>query len=112
VIGARAAGHVLPLTVDPPLRFPEPAVAVIQQRGQVGIGADVHAASAAAVPAVGAAFRHVLLPPERTGASASRTALDMDDCLVDEHYECGVRKSDECRVMNAEFTDAVLVRSG
>src|SRR5439155_26174756 len=59
------AGHVLALAVLPPLGFPVGAVAVVEQGGEVRIGAHVHRPSGAAVAAVRSALGDELFATKR-----------------------------------------------
>ena len=60
-VRARLPGHVLPLAVLAALGTPLRAIAVVEQRREVGIGTHIHAAAGTAVAAVGAAFGDELL---------------------------------------------------
>ena len=70
VVGAGARLR-LALPMLAPLRLPARAVAVIEQRGEVGVRAHVHAAPAPAVTAVRPALGLVLESGERAGARAA-----------------------------------------
>src|SRR5206468_1705619 len=52
---------------------------------QVGIGNEDDVAAGAAVSSVGAAFRHMLLPPEVQAAVAAATRLNVDAGAVVKH---------------------------
>src|SRR5881296_3792377 len=77
-VGPRLAGHVLALAVLPALRLPLGAVAIVQQRREVRVGAHEHAAARSPIPAVGAALGDELFAAERGGACAARPADYMD----------------------------------
>src|SRR5690606_40387443 len=62
-------------------------IAVVDQRVDVAIGDRVDAAAASAVAAVGAAARHVLLPPETDGAVAALAGVHFDTRFVDEFHK-------------------------
>ena len=64
-----------------------PAVRMVakrQQRGDVAVGDQPHVTAGAAVTAVGAAFGHVRLPPERDAAGAAVAATNVQVGFVDE----------------------------
>src|SRR5439155_22193992 len=91
-IGPGLAGHVLALAVLPALRLPLGAVAVVEERREVRVGAHEHAAARSTIPAVGAALGDELFAAERGGACAARPADYMDDRPIYEH--CGLRIAD------------------
>src|SRR5439155_2777362 len=68
------------------------AVAVVEQRAEVRIGAHVHAAALPPVAAIGAAFGDELFAAERRCSGSPCTADDVDDRAVYEH--CGLRIAD------------------
>ena len=72
VVG-RGAGLGLALAVLAALGLPHGAVAVVEQRGEVGVAPHVDAAAVAAVAAVGPALGLVLEPGEGAGARPART---------------------------------------
>src|SRR5438094_913803 len=98
-IRARLPGHAFPLAVLPPLGFPVRAVAVVEERGQVRIGAHEYAAARPAIAAIGSALGHELFAAKGAGTGAAGTGHNVDDCTVYEHCgaECGVRNA-ECGV--------------
>src|SRR3989440_7073376 len=105
------AGHVLALAVLAALGLPVRAVAVVEQGGEVRIGAHVHRPSGAAVAAVRAAFGDELFAAEAGCSGATRTAHNMNYSSVDEHQR-GTRNAEdcECGMRNAEcgMTQGVL----
>ena len=60
-------------------------VAEVGQRVDPIVGNKHHAAAPSAVPAVGAAGRHIFFPMEGDGAVASVTRLDLDHGGIAEH---------------------------
>src|SRR5207244_36420 len=94
-VGARLPRHVLSLTVLAALRLPLGAVAVVEQRAEVGVSAHVHAPTLPPRPAVGAALGDEFFAAERRGAGAARTADDVNNGPVDEHQgERGTRNAE------------------
>src|SRR2546421_7242895 len=71
------AGHVLALAVLPPLGLPVGAVAVVEQGGEVRIGAHVHRPSGAAVAAVRSALGDELFAAKAGGPGATWTSDHM-----------------------------------
>src|SRR5207302_979795 len=74
------------------LRAVDAREAVVDQRVDVAVGARPHAAAAAAVTAVGAASRHVLLAPERSGAVTALAGVYLDLRFVDELHGPEMKK--------------------
>ena len=64
-IGPGLAGHVLALAVLPALCLPLGAVAVVEERREVRVGAHEHAAARSAIPTVGPALGDELFATER-----------------------------------------------
>src|SRR3989441_33649 len=91
-IGTRLPRHVLSLAVLAALRLPLGAVAVVEQRAEVRIGAHVHAPALPPVAAIGATLGDEFFAAERRSTGAACTADDVDDCAVYEH--CGLRIAD------------------
>ena len=73
------------LAVPAALRLEAAAPVEEAEVAQVGVGHEDDVAAVAAVAAVGAALRHVLLTPEREGAVAAAPAFDADPRAVVEH---------------------------
>src|SRR6185503_6731035 len=67
----RLAAHVLALAVRPALRLPQGVIAVVEQRGEVRVGANVHAAARSTVTAIRPTLRHELFPPKGTGSRST-----------------------------------------
>src|SRR2546425_10135042 len=84
---------IFALAVLPPLGLPVGAIAIVEQRREVGIGAHVHAAACAAVAAVGTAFGDELFATKGAGAGAACAPNDLDDRSVDEHQR-GTRNAE------------------
>jgi hypothetical protein len=72
------------LPVCPSLGAVVATVVKVEQRGEGGVGFQVHAAAGSAVTAVGPAVRDVLLLAEADAARAAGATLDVDVDLVDE----------------------------
>src|SRR5207247_3831820 len=81
------SGHVLSLTMLPPLRLPVDAVAVVEQCGEVRVGPHIDAPSGPAVAAVRTALGDEFFAAEARGARPAGAGDDMHDCAVDEHHE-------------------------
>src|SRR3989442_4174712 len=86
---AIAVGAGAPAAV---LRTVDARETVVDQRVDVAVGARPYAAAAAAVAAVGAAARHVLLAPERSGAVAALAGVHLDLRFVDELHGPEMKK--------------------
>src|SRR5207237_7386369 len=84
-IRARLPGHVLPLAVLAALGAPVRAIAVVEQRREVGIGPHVHAAAGAAIAAVGPAFGDELSAAKGGCTRPSCPPYDVDYGAVDKH---------------------------
>ena len=82
---ARAAGLVRAAAMVATLRLPGVAVGVVQQRGQIVVGANDHIPSLAAVTAVGTAHGRELLAAEGDDPRAAVSRGDSNDDAVDEH---------------------------
>src|SRR5690606_8881285 len=82
---AVTAGAVVPLAVLTALRAVVLLVAVVEQRGEVAVGPEDDIAAATAVPPRRPAAGHALLPSERLGPRAARSAVHVDDRVVNEH---------------------------
>ena len=78
------SGLVLSLPVDAALRLPGRPVAVVEQRGKVGIGGDEDVAAVPAIAAIGPALRHILEPGERRGARSAGAGGHLNLDLIDE----------------------------
>ena len=92
------------------LGAPVRAVAVVEQRGEVRVGAHVHAAPGPAVAAVGAALGDELLSAKAGSSRPARAGGDVDEGAIYEHESrpwCGVRNA-ECGV-EREAHRAVLI---
>src|SRR6185437_4418998 len=98
-VGPRLAGHVLALPVLPPLGLPLGAIAIIQQRREVHVGAHEHTTACAALPAVGPALGDELFAAKRGGSRSTRPTDDVDHRTIYKHPRsgCGVRSA-ECGV--------------
>ena len=105
-VHARLPGHVLALAVLAALGAPVRAIAVVEQRREVRVGAHVHAAAGAAVAAVGPAFGDELFAAKAGSSGPARPRHHVNYCSVDEH-QCGVRNA-ECGV-EREAHRAVLI---
>src|SRR5256886_8791004 len=114
-IGPRLAGHVLALAVLPALRLPVAAVAVVEQRGEVGVGAHVDRAAGAAVAAVRPAFGDELFAAKGARPGAACAGDHMHYGSVYEH--CGLRIADcglarpKPRPIRAVRIDATVIAS-
>jgi len=79
----------------PALRLPLGAVAVIEQRREVGVGAHEDTAAGSAVSAVGPAFGDELFAPKRRRPRTAGAADDVDDGPIYEHWdERGTRNAE------------------
>src|SRR2546430_16423711 len=98
-IGPGLAGHVLALAVLSALRLPLGAVAVVEERREVRVGAHEHAAARSPIPTVGAAFGDELFAAEGAGPGAAWAGDDVDEGPIYKHPRsgCGVRSA-ECGV--------------
>ena len=93
---ARRAGAVLAHAARAALGLEVLAVAVVDQRVEVGDALHPHVAALAAVAAVGAAELDELLAPERDAAGPAGAGGDVDLGLVEEFHErCEFRPSQE-----------------
>src|SRR6266566_913884 len=88
-VGPRLSGHVFALAMLPALGLPLGAVAVIEQRREVCVGAQEDTAAGSAVSAVRPAFGDELFAAERGSSRATRPADYMDDRPIYKH--CGLR---------------------
>ena len=86
-IAAALAVAIARAAVFASLREELAGVAILDQGVEVAVGDDVNAAAASAVAPVRAAFRLVLLTPERDDAVAAIASRNIDFCLVDELHE-------------------------
>jgi len=100
-VGAGLPAHVLALAVLAALGAPVRAVAVVEQRGEVRVGAHVHAAPGPAVAAVGAALGDELLAAKAGSSRPARAGNHMHYGSINEHRnrrqtgaECGMRSAE------------------
>ena len=84
VIG-RTARLVVPHPVLPTVGRPLIAVGVVEQRGEVGVGADDDISPAAAVSTVGTSHGIELLPPKGGAPGSAITCGDPNDDQINEH---------------------------
>src|SRR2546427_2398244 len=89
----RLSGHVLALAMLAALGLPVGAVPIVEQRGEVRVGAHVDRAPGAAVAAIGTALGDELFAAEAGGSGATRAADHMDHSSVDEHQR-GTRNAE------------------
>jgi len=106
-VGARLPRHVLSLAVLAALRLPLGAVAVVEQRAEVGVGAHIHAAAFPPRPAIGAALGDELFAAEAGRTRASGPPHDMHDGSVNEHPD-RQPMSAECGMRSAEYAPSAL----
>src|SRR4029077_11366609 len=96
-VRARLPRHVFPFPVLPTLRLPGRAVAVVEERGEVGIGAHVHAASGSTVATIGAALGDELFAAEGAGTRAPGTRHDVNRCAIYEKCDATLQASASSR---------------
>src|SRR5206468_12605758 len=85
------------------------AVAVVEERREVRVGAHEHAAARSPIPAVGAALGDELFAAERGGACAARPADYMDDRPIYEH--CGLARLVTRPIRAVRMDATVIARS-
>src|SRR5882724_2174064 len=94
-VGPRLAGHVLALAVLPPLGLPLGAIAIIQERREVHVGAHEDTTARSALPAVGPAFGDELFAAEGAGSGATGATDHVHYCPIYEHQgERGTRNAE------------------
>ena len=68
-----------------PFGIPRIAIRVVEQRGEIAVGAHGHIAATPAISAVRSAKRDVFLTAERAVARAAGSRFDVDDYAIYKH---------------------------